>query len=201
VTSLGYARSVLRALTELRGPEASVALSPRDWALVLDWERRGIPLAIVLEALREGPGRRRSRRALPGPPRLTEIATAVEEAWEVVRAGAAPTDGPVPPSAGASAASWEDALRAMDPSSSLAALLGGLLARLRAGADPEDLDAALDDGLAGAAPGEIRAAVEADVGRELAPFRALMTPDAFAATHALTVRDRLRKTLGLPRIS
>ena len=201
MTSLGYARSVLRALAEIRGPEASAVLSPRDWALLLDWERRGIPLATVLEVLSEGPAKRRSRRAPGGPPRLAEIAVAVEEAWQVLRAGAAPREGAPIPDEPEPRRRWEDALSRLDPAAPAGRLLGDLLARLRAGEAPEGLDAALDDALDAVAPERERAGITAEVERELAPFRPLMTPDAFAATRALTVRERLRKALGLPRIS
>jgi hypothetical protein len=200
VTSTGYARSVMRVLAEIRGPEAAVALTPRDWALLLEWESRGVPLATVLEALRDAPGRRRSRRAPRGPLRLSDVAPAVEEAWQVLRSGSLAPAAPEPTSE-ETAEIWVQALEAAEPASPLASLLEALLARWRLGARAEDLDAALDEGLAGAAPKHLREDVESEVRRELAPFRSLMAPDAFAATHALTVRDRLRKALRLPRIS
>lgn len=45
----GYYRTIARAFLERRG--APLLLSPRDQALVADWEARGIPLRVVLEAI------------------------------------------------------------------------------------------------------------------------------------------------------
>lgn len=45
----GYYRSIARAFLERRGPP--LLLSPRDQALIGDWEARRIPLRIVLEAI------------------------------------------------------------------------------------------------------------------------------------------------------
>jgi len=201
MTSVAYSRSVMRLLAELRGPDATVSLSPRDWALLFDWERRGVPLATVLEALREGPPDRRSRRGRAGPLRVSDVASAVEEAWQVLRSGRSTPAGAGPTRALASAGTWREVHGSLDPASPLAALLDGLLARAERGADPAHLDGELDEGVTGAAPADARQAVEAEVERDLAPFRSLMSPDALGATRTLAVRDRLRARLGLRRIS
>ena len=60
-----------------------MVLSPREWGCVQDWFERGIPLALVLEALEEKL-RTRSKRAT-GRPKLGSLREAVEESWSVLK--------------------------------------------------------------------------------------------------------------------
>jgi hypothetical protein len=180
-----------------------VALSPRDWAFLYDWEERGVPLDTVVEALAEGPrdarGRARRRR---GPITLAAIAPSVEEAWQVLRAGrTAPADPSPPVERGNRVSVWRAALDGLPPGSRLGALLESLLGRLDAGEDRTTLDRDLDAALPGVVEREIVERVEAEVAGSLAPFRASMTEDAFARTRQVAIRDQLRKMLRLPRIS
>ena len=46
-----YARAVERALS--RGAGRPIVISPRDWALCERWAREGVPLAVVVTAIRE----------------------------------------------------------------------------------------------------------------------------------------------------
>jgi hypothetical protein len=202
MTSVAFARSVMRALAELRGPEATAPLSPRDWALLFDWERRGVPLATILEALREGPPARRGRRTrLRGPLRLSDVAPSVEEAWEVLRSGEAAPAPSAPPAARNPLDAWRDALGTVDRASPLAAVLSDLLGRAASGAEPRELDRELDERIEALASEGDRDAIASEVTGELAPFRELLAADVLAATRTLAIRDRLRRKLGLPRIS
>jgi hypothetical protein len=135
------------------------------------------------------------------PLRLSDVAQVVEEAWQVLRAGSSAPSASAAPAPEPTTGSWEEALRSIEPASPLAALVEDLLARSRAGASAADLDAALDAAIVEAAPSAVREGIDSEVARELAPFEGLMDREAFVATHALTVRDRLRETLRLPRIS
>ncbi len=58
-----------------------LTVSPSEWLLVEEWRRRGVPLHLVLEAVREVLGAdRRPRRVT-----LRYCRPAVEEAWEMHR--------------------------------------------------------------------------------------------------------------------
>ena len=76
-----YARELERALSRIR--ERPVVLSPRDWEMVLDWHAREIPLGVILETLEEA-GARARKRGSAGPRSLSYLASAVEEAWNLI---------------------------------------------------------------------------------------------------------------------
>jgi hypothetical protein len=80
-------------------------LSPLDQELVADWERRGLPVAVVLRGLRNGMEDARLRLA-PGasaPRSLRALRLAVEDEWRAFSARAV-GDAPPPPSAETGAA-------------------------------------------------------------------------------------------------
>jgi hypothetical protein len=135
---------------------------------------------------------------------LAKLAPAVEETWEAVREGRASrfreaVDGPLPTLLDATAI-WGRTRDASAVGSPLRALLDGLLARGAGGTPPEDLDAELDRSLPLAVPEAVLAEAEAATCRELAPFRRRMEIGVFEATHCRSVADRLRRSLGLPRL-
>jgi hypothetical protein len=193
-----YARSVERELSRLRAKP--VLLSPRDWALVSEWHARGIPLAAVLEVMEEAASRSRWKKT-PETRSLAYFAPAVEEAWEVLRAGRLAPASVAMPARTDGVAVWEEASRALPGTSPLALLLQRLLDGVRSGGDAVAADRELDACLLEAAPREIVERVEADTSRALAPFLARMDPEVLDRTRSIGVVDRLRRALGLPRIS
>jgi hypothetical protein len=92
-SALGYGAVVAEYFLALRG--AGLLLSPLDEELVAEWERRGIPVAVVCRGIRaaleqlasEGARRPRSLRA---------VRFAVDDAWRAYRSGRV-GDAPAPP--------------------------------------------------------------------------------------------------------
>jgi hypothetical protein len=85
--SLSYQAVVAEYYLGLRG--AGLLLSPLDAELVADWERRGLPLAVVCRGQRRGLEEWPAGRP-PGaaPPRsLRAVRFAVEEEWRAYRQG------------------------------------------------------------------------------------------------------------------
>jgi hypothetical protein len=75
-------------------------LSPLDQELVADWERRGLPLAVVLRGLRNGMEEAAIFRA-PGagaPRTLRALRLSVEDEWRAFRSRAVGDAPPPPPS-------------------------------------------------------------------------------------------------------
>jgi hypothetical protein len=81
-------------------------LSPLDQELVAEWERRGLPVAVVLRGLRNGMEDALLRRVPgAGPPRsLRAVRLAVEEEWRAFTSRAVGDAPPPPGEAGAAAA-------------------------------------------------------------------------------------------------
>lgn len=91
--ALDYPAVVAEYFLGLRG--SGLMLSPLDQELVADWERRGIPVAIVCRGLRRGLEDLAERRA--GPPRsMRALRFAVEDEWHAYR-DARVGDSPAPP--------------------------------------------------------------------------------------------------------
>lgn len=94
--ALGYHAVVTEYFLALRG--AGLLVSPLDEELVSEWERRGIPVAVVCRGLRRGLEDAAERRA-PGaaPPRsIRALRHAVEDAWRAYQHGRV-GDAPPPP--------------------------------------------------------------------------------------------------------
>ena len=187
-----YAREIERRWSRLH--ERPVVLSPKDWALVTDWQSRGVPLWILDEAMQAALERRAGRE----PPRsLAYLAPAVDEAWSVVLEGRrrdAPLLRPEPVDV---RQRWREVAQAR-PGSALGAVLDGLLARLEAGEAADKIDDELDRALAAAVQPEWVASITALVEQELLPFAERMTPTTLAETTSAAVVLRLRRELGLP---
>ena len=80
-------------------------LSPLDQELVADWERRGLPVAVVLRGLRSGMEEALRRRA-PGasaPRSVRALRFAVEDEWRAFTTRAVGDAPPPPPESGAAA--------------------------------------------------------------------------------------------------
>lgn len=192
-----YARRIAAALEEAGA--GSAVLSPKDWALIDDWHTRGVPLALVLETLRERQGRpgTLARRG------LRTIAAAVEDSWETVHEGRAPgrtARESGAPTATARIASWRRARRraANEP---LGRVLGRLLDRAARGGDPAELDRLLDAELEAVCEVDLLAEARAAAGRALARYRGRMSEAALEASRRRFVLDRIRAELELPRLA
>lgn len=74
-----YFRAIEERFLELRG--APLLLSPSDWRVAQSWNRAGIPLSLVLQALEELFARRRERDAEGRVSGLRYCTSAVEAAW------------------------------------------------------------------------------------------------------------------------
>ena len=87
VEQLGYASVVAEFFLGLRG--SGLMLSPLDTELVAEWERRGIPIAVVCRGLRRGLEERMLERppGTPPPRALRACRHAVEDEWRAYRHG------------------------------------------------------------------------------------------------------------------
>lgn len=91
--ALDYQAVVAEYFLGLRG--SALMLSPLDQELVAEWERRGLPVAVVCRGLRRGLEDLAERR--PGPPRsIRALRFAVEDEWHAYR-DARVGDAPAPP--------------------------------------------------------------------------------------------------------
>jgi hypothetical protein len=191
-----YVRAIERAWLDLLGRPAVV--SPREFATIDGWRRRGIPLSVVLEVFGAF-GKRHSGRS---PKSLTSLARAVDEAWSVVAAGRA---APRVPDARAlrseALRAWETALGRSLEGDPLHDLLTRTLAEAARDASGSDLDAMLDSSLPHAVPDAMLASASERTERDLAGFRGRMSEREFRNTFARALADRLRETLALPRLA
>lgn len=111
--ALSYQAVVAEYFLGLRG--AGLMLSPLDEELVSEWERRGIPVAVVCRALRLGLEDAALRRGphASRPRSLRALRWAVEAEWDAYRAGRV-GDAPAPLAGeGSAAAARLDAARAL----------------------------------------------------------------------------------------
>ena len=97
--ALDYQAVVSEYFLGLRG--SGLMLSPLDQEVVADWERRGLPVAIVCRGLRRGLEDLAERRA-SGPRSIRALRFAVEDEWHAYR-DARVGDSPAPPAEGAAA--------------------------------------------------------------------------------------------------
>mgnify|MGYP001293318743 CR=1 FL=1 len=181
----GYYRTIARAFLERRG--APLLLSPRDQALVADWEARGIPLRIVLEAIGRAFealwGRGRGTRGVS----LAVCSRHVDEAFAQHRdrgaGGRAAAAAPRPDKRGRARREIEAALAGLPPEEVRAAsLLREALAVLEApgpdGSALERIDAEIEELLWSRATAAEKAAAEAEARRELRGRRTAGLPEA-----------------------
>lgn len=175
----GYYRTIARALLERRG--APLLLSPRDQALVADWEARGIPLRVVLEAIGRAFETLRQRGRGTRGVSLAVCARHVDEAFAQHRdrrtGGRAAASPSRPDKRGRARREIEAALAGLPPEAArIASLFKEALGVLEA-PRPDDsvlerIDAEVDELLWSRATAEEKAAAEAEARRELRGRRA-----------------------------
>jgi hypothetical protein len=207
-------RSIERYWAQL--VQRPIVLSPGEWSMLCDWHERGVPLSLVREIMEERQARRSSRgnSGETGLRSLRYIAPAVEEAWQVVvqgrladahaevrGTGQGATGEPEASSKARASELWGHCRQHAPEDSALRDLLHELLDRLERGAAPEELDGELDSRLTLAVPEALRQAAEDAVDARLAPHRERMNSSIFLETRRRAVVDRLRRSLGLPRLS
>ncbi|HET8723149.1 MAG TPA: hypothetical protein VFM53_03020 [Anaeromyxobacteraceae bacterium] len=107
--ALSYSALVSEFFLQLRG--SGLLLSPLDQELVAEWERRGVPAAVVCRGLRRGfEELSRDRPAGSAPPRaLRALRGFVEEEWRAYRDGRVGDGGAPEPEAEAAARRLEAA--------------------------------------------------------------------------------------------
>lgn len=186
-----YVRRIAETWERLSG--RAVILSEREWRLLCDWHARGVPLAVVEEALRAACERR------AGPPRsLAWLAPAVEHDWAALRDGRTTGDASSVPEP---LAAWRRR-RDAAAGSPLGDLLDALLAGLGDGSlAPEAADERLDAALHAAAPAETARRAGEEVDGRLAGFRGRLDASTLARTRERAVTEALRTRLGLPRMA
>lgn len=180
----GYYQSIARAFLEGRG--APLLLSPRDQALIADWEARRIPLRIVLEAIgRAFDGLRARGRGTRGVS-LAVCARHVDEAFAQHRdrgAGGRRASAPRPDKKDRARREIDRALRDLPPEDGeAAALLRAALAALDAPRPDETalerIDAEVEELLWSRATAAEKAAAGAEARRELRGRRPAGLDDA-----------------------
>lgn len=110
--ALSYQAVVAEYFLGLRG--AGLMISPLDQELVAEWERRGLPVAVVCRGLRAGLETMVEQRA-PGatlPRSLRALRFAVEDEWRAYQ-GQRVGDAPPPPAEAAAAEARLEAARAL----------------------------------------------------------------------------------------
>jgi hypothetical protein len=107
-SALSYHAVVSEYFLGLRG--AGLMISPLDAELVAEWERRGVPVAVVCRGLRRGLEQAAEERppGAPPPRSIRALRLAVEDEWRAYQAGRV-GDSPAPPAESAAA---EERLRA-----------------------------------------------------------------------------------------
>ena len=110
--ALSYQAVVAEYFLGLRG--AGLMISPLDQELVAEWERRGLPVAVVCRGLRRGLESLADRNppGAPLPRSIRALRFAVEDEWHAYRQDRV-GDSPPPPAAEAAAAARLDAARAL----------------------------------------------------------------------------------------
>ncbi|MEO8054486.1 MAG: hypothetical protein ABI768_05005 [Acidobacteriota bacterium] len=80
-----YATRVEEAFIAERG--TPFLLSPKDWTLIRGWRENGVPVDVVVRAVREAFEKRRARGQAGKISSIAYCASAVEELWEMERRG------------------------------------------------------------------------------------------------------------------
>jgi hypothetical protein len=191
-------------------------LSPRDFVLLREWRSLGVPIEAIEAGIDDAFTRREERQAVGRVNSLSYCRDAVLEAWER-RADASRGKGV---SGGGTDADVPAALRALEERLAscrerrpgLAAPLDSATASLRrlegSGKTAEDVEASLariDRRLAkelhAALPDDERAALDAEVSRQLGGALARMDAATADKTTRTLVRRAVRERLDLPRLS
>ncbi len=195
-----YAREIEAAWTALL--ERPVVLGERDWALICDWHARGIPLALVRDAMQAlGEKLRRRRRS---PRNLGALVSMVEEAWQTVREGRLSEEGihaEGPAALEDPRQRWRRCAEARAVGDPLRVWIEELLERLETEGVPPACDSALAEGLLERLSAAEREALAVGVDAELAGFRDRMKPATWSATRERALVSAARRKLDLPRLT
>jgi len=221
-----YFNRIEERFCALRG--AAMLLSPRDWALIGEWWKEEIPLAVVLESLEEVFRARIGRGEAPGRiGSLAYVRHEVERRWELQRELRAATREPAAESYRlqgeirrhlgrlarrlrevASSAQGEGREEMARVLSEIEAGLKTLLPREAVQWDPgqaesilEKMDSELLQAAREALDREDRARLAAEAEAALEPRRGAMRPRAFAETRRALEDHLLRRRWGIPRLS
>jgi hypothetical protein len=194
-----FARAVESRLESIL--KRPVVLSPRDWTTLAGWHARGIPLPLVLETLQEVAARKGGGQARS----LRYFVRAVEESWQAVLDGRAirHRGAASGTSAGGESreAPWSAKTRPGERPPSLERLLEDLSKALARGTDPAVIDETLDRALAeGSIAPEIHRASRQEALEALGNYRGRMSAAAWDKTLRRAVVERMRRSLGLPRL-
>lgn len=141
-------------------------------------------------------------RRRTGARSLSQIATRVDESWKAVRVGELQDgDRPLVPMAEPECpeAELETAIEAVPPTSRLREFLESLLAAVRAGGSPEDLERMVEANLSGTMTTEQLRQAEEEARHSLERHRNRMPPEAFRETVRKGALARLRREAGIPR--
>ncbi len=209
-----YFRTVERTFLDLRG---GLTLTPADWDVVSRWEKRGIPLEVVLSGIRAAfSGRTRVSARMP----LGECTREVEAAFDAKRLRKAGAAVPPRPEAGTGndPDRLVDRLREWSPergpvvnpgtagdlvtaARQAAARMERLGAAPGASADTAKALKAIQKDLlarfAAALSAEAREEIESEVRQKLAPYRARMPESTWRETFEQAVRRRVEQVFGL----
>ena len=211
-----YFQAIEETFLHLRG--APLLLSPSDYRMAREWHREGIPLDVVLRALREFFERQRARETPKRVWGLRQCRPAVEGAWRELRELTAP--GRRGPGAGEETAPLDVGARLQALAGSLPEELPGreaLAHRIRelaAGAgdggepDPQAVEeglAALDEeALTSALDGldpDRRSALEEETERTLSVLADRVPREEAGRSRKRLLRQKVRRAVGLPTLS
>lgn len=200
-------------------------LSPLDWALIEDWQERGMPLHVVIRGIesvfdvfdKQPPGTRTIKSLFY----CREEIEAQHKEWLAAQVGGS-SNGTDSGDADESSAFSPDAIAAHLTSvgeglkkarsrstGDLETALERVLARLdeltinaegteKLEGSLENLDAVIDDALRKSADAEI---LKKEVGAQLATYRSQMDKESYKRTFDLMLIKRLREASGIPRLS
>lgn len=201
-------------------------LSPRDWQRIADWWGRGIPCAVVLEAIDIAFRRRNGVASGAAIRTLGYCEPILLDLWERRRhrevGGRRAPGAAGPPEVddlGRQLQRIRLRLREADRSDRPAGLRRALRACLeridrerqfepdqpppaeRLERCLQDLERQLAAAARNALPAGDRTRIEAEVDRALGPYRETMNDEIFAETRRILCEDRYRRRLSLPRLS
>ncbi len=108
-----YATKVEEAFIAERG--TPLLLSPKDWTLIRGWREGGIPVDVVIRAVRDAFEKRRARGQAGKISSIAYCANSVEELWEMERRGLVGKTRETP-AAGADAPAREESLALLSKS-------------------------------------------------------------------------------------
>jgi hypothetical protein len=203
-----YFQAIEEAFVELRG--APLLLSPADWQVARRWQREGVPLDLVRNAMTEVFAKRKERGAKGKISSLRYCAPAVEAAWDHLRELAVADQRERTPGAGLDLPARLRALAAALPEElpereAWAARIGDLGGIAGGSQAVEEGLAALDRELLDAASARLSKRVgkevEETVERTLATLTGRVADEELARSRDQLRRQIVRKRSALPVLS